>query len=979
MDDTFNIYSPDEEPDEEELDVTKRTRFTLDLIKLSGGLTSNKFNYLEKEGEFNYIPRGKKQRYMMRIVNYHDAVIFAGLLTRPELIKNDPRAPDEIKRVANLFIDAAHNSDKFNMRFYDQFEPWLNMRQKVTVINGVKRVVSPITGRNIRVYKSIWNKRKLGDVYKQIFGTIPLRNVVYDKLQLYKTEDYKIDGYCVPSYLQHVLTKKEFKKIESEFIEKPTPTYIELTTILNKISYGLTVFITDTECIQTQEEYKKNINIMIHDTHLYAPKSVRNNKISCLLDNENIKDKLINNDDFEDMSCEVYTNSCKLVNGIKYKCDNRYKEVSKHFDFLTSFSKVNIDFFNECEIRPIRYITIDKNISAIGGFDINACYPNILNNKSYVFPRTTGHEKTQIFSGTIKLHGFYYIEIKEMTDIDKCLFHVSKFWVLGYLIDKMKLKKRCKILYEHVARQYTHTTSYTFDKFDKTLMTLFSGYLGKYTTEKIKSFQCMGIEQEAYMKKYEDDEPYISGGIINVKDKILKNIDDDDDNSYITKGVIKIKDSENDIKINLRYRTKDERDNILKDINDKYNSEIVEIKDIKNTLHYRTKDERDEILKNVNDIVYHRKPAVNIRQEKLKKKSGLYVYLAILQYARYELWQIYNEVKNYYKDVKVKKIYTDSIVFNVDVKTIDLIKLNDKLKKNGFTVKHELSPYTWNHTNFIAKEPVIIPNRDIIDYDNNNDVMKLLEDNQSFFINAKAGYGKSHTIQTVIMEYLNKMNKKYIMTSTTVESCKLYKECVTLQSLLSSKDTCRRNLLKTFEDIEYLIIDECSFLNIDLVNNIQHLKCYYPNLKIITAGDVNQCTYGENIMITDIFYDLVDYNSYNMQWHDKARYDKDYDNFLTKLLVFKNGSECVNHIKTYFKDQVKNINDKDKDNNNIKIVYTHAFGEKLKDKNYITTHSVQGKTISEKHSVYQINQMPINVLYTALSRTSNQKNIDIYF
>ena len=919
-DTTFNIYSPDEEDDEGDLDVTRRTRFTLDLIKLSGALTSNKFNYLEKEGEFNYNSRGKKQRYIMQIVNYHDAVIFAGLLTRPELIKNDPRAPDEIKRVANLFIDAGHNSDKFNMRFYDQFEPWLNMRQKVTVINGVKRVVNPITGRNIRVYKSIWNKRKLGDVYKQIFGTIPLRNVVYDKLQLYKTEDYKIDGYCVPSYLQHVLTKKEFKKIESEFIEKPTPTYIELTTILNKISYGLTVFITDTECIQTQEEYKKNINIMIHDTHLYAPKSVRNNKISCLLDNENIKDKLINNDDFEDMSCEVYTNSCKLVNGIKYKCDNRYKEASKYFDFLTSFSKVNIDFFNECAIRPIRYITIDKNISAIGGFDINACYPNILNNKSYVFPRTTGHEKTQIFSGTIKLHGFYYIEIKEMTDIEKCLFHVSKFWVLGYLIDKMKLKKRCKILYEHVAKQYTRTTSYTFDKFDKTLMTLFSGYLGKYTTEKIKSFQCMGIEQEAYMKKYEDDEPYISGGIINVKD-------------------------------------------------------------IKKGYHYRTKDERDEILKNidVSKIEYHRKPAVNIRQEKLKKKSGLYVYLAILQYARYELWQIYNEVKNYYKDVKVKKIYTDSIVFNVDVKTIDLIKLNDKLKKNGFTVKHELSPYTWNHKNFIAKEPVIIPNRDIIDYDNNNDVMKLLEDNQSFFINAKAGYGKSHTIQTVIMEYLNKMNKKYIMTSTTVESCKLYKECVTLHSLLSSKDTCRRNLLKTFEDIEYLIIDECSFLNIDLVNNIQHLKCYYPNLKIITAGDVNQCTYGENIMITDIFYDLVDYNSYNMQWHDKARYDKDYDNFLTKLLVFKNGSECVNHIKTYFKDQVKNINDKDKDNNNIKIVYTHAFGEKLKDKNYITTHSVQGKTISEKHSVYQINQMPINVLYTALSRTSNQKNIDIYF
>ena len=57
-----------------------------------------------------------------------------------------------------------------------------------------------------------------------------------------------------------------------------------------------------------------------------------------------------------------------------------------------------------------------------------------------------------------------------------------------------------------------------------------------------------------------------------------------------------------------------------------------------------------------------------------------------------------------------------------------------------------------------------------------------------------------------------------------------------------------------------------------------------------------------------------------------ARYNKDYDDFLTKLLEFNHASEkkCIEHVRSYFKDNIKSVKT-DIDTNDIKLCYTHLL------------------------------------------------------
>jgi hypothetical protein len=130
-------------------------------------------------------------------------------------------------------------------------------------------------------------------------------------------------------------------------------------------------------------------------------------------------------------------------------------------------------------------------------------------------------------------------------------------------------------------------------------------------------------------------------------------------------------------------------------------------------------------------------------------------------------------------------------------------------------------------------------------------------------------------------------------------------------------------------------------------------------------------------METNVFKELAGYNTVKIGWHKHARYNKEYNDFLDKLLTFKGGRDpaCINHIKKYFKDAVKPMKGS-KDDNVIKLSYTHKVGKKLD--NYITVHKSQGKSITENHSIYDITRMPLKVLYTALSRTVDPNMITIF-
>ena len=348
-----------------------------------------------------------------------------------------------------------------------------------------------------------------------------------------------------------------------------------------------------------------------------------------------------------------------------------------------------------------------------------------------------------------------------------------------------------------------------------------------------------------------------------------------------------------------------------------------------------------------------------------------------MQYARLQLYYIYNEAKKKNKNIIVKKVYTDSITFNEQIitkKNIDVFTKNLQ-KKYDFGVKIEKSSYMWNHVSTIIKEPKIIECSEMTKYSH---IDKILDLNKSFLLSGRAGYGKTYTINNELIPYFKKNNKKYILSSTTLESSKLL-DCKCIHSLLLSDDSSLSNINKMFKNIDYLIIDECSRLNINLLNIIQHVKMVKKKLKVIMVGDINQCSYDNiDIFETEIFKNLIDHNIFQIIWHNKSRYSFEYDKFLDELLNFDNGGKdkkCIEHIKAFFGENVKTNIKCDK--NKIKLTWTHNKGKKL-NYSYSTVHKSQGKTIDEEYSIYEINKMPLKVLYTALSRCTNYKLITLY-
>ena len=856
------------------------------------------------KGSFTYRCNGKKQNYICNVKSIDDVIYICALLQKRDLITH---LPQQYKKVYDLFENANFSSlTRFTCEIYDEYlKKWLNVetkgRKKVD-----KKIKNPKTNRWI---KNDPNNRN----YKKIFGKIKLKKVIYEPLQNYNSIDYDVDEYCVPSYLKSFLLKKEFKAIENDLELNQTPTYIELTIILNKIDYNLTVYITESECIQKQDEYKKKLTIMIHNEHMYVLKNTSPER-------KNIKTEECDQEFYDRISSEVYTNSYKINNGTKYKLKNKFKDINKHFQMKSTFSHININFYNNSDIRPIRYINNKFNVCS--GLDINQCYYNILKNTDYVFPIQNGTEIFEVYDykiDTVLDGGFYYLSFDDDDD-DEYIFFGN--WVLGYIINKLKLKQKIK---------YKMCTSHAVngleeDKFEYIDIIHYTGNLAKYETEKNNIFECEGDEALAYQQKYED--------------------------AFYTDGTVTVKY----IKQNGKEGNQD--------------------------IHYLDNSEKDNILKEQEDnILFVTKPCVTLSRRYLLKNSGIYAYMAIMQYARLQLYTIYKEIKKLNKDVNISKIFTDAIYFDRDI-NFDLTKLNKTFLKSGFSVKSEESKFKWKSRDIICtKEPKI--NNNVINHYEN--IYELLEKNESFCIDAKAGYGKSHMVRNDIIPYLQNHNMKYILSATTKELSESL-GCDVVHNILLSKDSYLDKLEDRFSDIDYFIIDECSMISVNIINVIEYLKSKCSKLKIILLGDINQCSYEQlidNLMRTPLFNSIIDFNILSIKWHKNARYDMEYDIFLDGLLDFKSGKDinCIKYIKKYFSKQTKNKNEKS--NDDIILTYTNekgkTFGRNDNEKYiYSTVHRAQGKTFDKKYSVYEIEKMDIRIIYTALSRCTNPELITIY-
>jgi len=939
----YNVYSPVSDDDQEVAgywDGDNFQDFESRLIQFindnskNGVLDPSKFNFNNVlNSVFVYESIGSNQRYTININNMDEALVVACLLVdRSKLI--NLILTGSLLKTYNLFESANLVSINHILHHvYDSFKDWYVIDRRLHPRTRASQLMNPITKRYIYNYNIEGDRRK----YRSIFGNIKLRKVIYKDLHSFHTISYDVKDYCVINFLEKKLLKDEYNVIKDELNLIKIPTYPELTLMLNKINYNLNVFIIDGEQLQKQTEYTKKLNIMIHNDHMYVLKLYGNNDSSFHVNHKKVIE--IDNDLFvKDEKPEIYSNDSKLMNGIKYKKKNYFENLDPFFKNLrTTYSHNNIDFFDECNIRPIRYINNNEDVELIQALDINSCYQNIMYNENYVFAIHNGLEETTKFNKNDKIerYGFYYIEWLNKDEIFNILFGTqNKLWIYGDLILMLKIQKKIKIIYKHISDTSTSyynckNKEFTKDekKLNKVMDTLFTGVLAQTVHHKSIHYKCDNDEAEALYEKYKNLNEIVSFQHSNIFTTYKG-----DDNKKKQKTEI--------------YKSDEEKQKIL--------------------------DESSKLKNSKNEIT---EANISINNDYLIQTTGLYAYLSIISYARLQLYYIYCEVKKVYPDIKVKKVYTDSISFNHKLSD-DMSKfvndINNKLAKFQISVKPEISKYVWTHTEITTQEPIIKEKQEIKYHTN---IKELLDFEQSFVIDAAAGYGKSYTVKNVIIPYFERNNLNYKISSTTIADAKNHNSC-TINSLIACNEASLNHMLNEFKNIDYLIIDECSRLNSHLLNILQYLRRNNNNIKFIFIGDSNQCQFNSlyvNIMKTNIFLELCDYNIYKIEWHINARYSKEYDTFLKKLLSFTDHNERLEHVKLFFKKQTKKVNEKD--DNKYKICYTNNMAKIIGGS---TTHRMQGFTIKEGLSIYEVDKMNREVLYTCLSRTINPKLITIF-
>ena len=165
------------------------------------------------------------------------------------------------------------------------------------------------------------------------------------------------------------------------------------------------------------------------------------------------------------------------------------------------------------------------------------------------------------------------------------------------------------------------------------------------------------------------------------------------------------------------------------------------------------------------------------------------------------------------------------------------------------------------------------------------DYKMLIDRGEGFRLDGMAGTGKSSLTcgghgNEGIIPYLTKLGKKYALTATTnkARANALFiendLEATTIHSFLGigmglTKPQDGKKFFKC-EGLDYLIIDECSMINKNIMLCLRNIKILYPNLSLILIGDYQQLPAVEKhsreftdyvMEDTNLLKWLVDFNS----------------------------------------------------------------------------------------------------------------------
>ena len=880
---------------------------------------------------------GKRIRIKLEMNNAADEIIVGKMLIERNVVDRT-----RIGRYADIGNYMQLHFKNAIKALYLENVRYINIKQDDIIRrvedNKVVQVRNPETRRFIKPDRP---------AYKRIYGNLELRKRNYKDLSKYETEKYEIIDNCVYDYLKTI--DKKLKPREKwvlddvfEFCEKK-----KINCIARDIDY---------EIIRENiiKGVKKELNFIVYDNHFYVlkgkqlgPKRGKYNKIT--------KIEEIDNPDYNNSVLVVETE--ELLSQVK----NKIKETNQ----LIDYSDDHICYKNK-EIRLIDSYESTKKIvdeEKYGSLHVYNCIDKNLNLRGYL-----DDELFNYFQQANKIRIHSYTENK-----NNIVFDANKAYQHFLFNSDLKI----------------------YNEIEFPVPSLNDNFV-QYNGEKI-------VESNIY---------YIR---IHKPDTILA----PNDGVYFGHVVLILQKEKRDIDIEYVFVASEKR--------------VVELSvgkyDFDTTRKYigwlSKSSSMNEIcteLVNKNDVEALQKKygeTIYIKEEKgiyemvkketmIIKKTGILTNLLIKELTNINLYNLNKEMKKLNPGIILNTIKTDSLGYiydkeikiprNMVVEKKDvgtraaLGKFKEEIKiinketgelnitktyyKNLKNIKTTL-PYT----EWLA--PYIVMDSAKNEYGNDG-VDELLEENKSFQLNGRPGYGKTHMIMQKIIPKLTAKNKKVFLTSTTIDNRDDLRAKVKEMNYDMQVETIQYTIEnKTVEELKaeipegsYIIIDESSQLTQDTYKVLEHLR-RTRGVRIILSGDPNQCkstdAINENWLNTQYVIRLCGNNIVTLQKHDKIRYDSKLDELLTKI-------ETMHNIAEIRKEVYKAIKTTDKVINEINIAYfnkTCANVINIDKQKCYTVHSHQGRTIKEPYSIFNLEMMEKELIYTAISRATKITDITL--
>jgi hypothetical protein len=655
-------------------------------------------------------------------------------------------------------------------------------------------------------------------------------------------------------------------------------------------------------------DYKKNSKDEKNDIFIEYDELIKN------IDKYSNCNIFITNQNIYDLTYVVYIplvikfgNKLHLCSGKDYKITNIYIKSKKIRIVLVDKSTYFKFVVKFCEKNNIKYVGQSMQYCVLKKLDIIDKLKNMTMNKN-----TEGIFKSKLFNVRAYLRKFNDVDINDY----------SEYVAIDF-------------------RRHYETTVTKFMKEDLACPT-FADYFEKYDGH-ILSPKCMYYLESKNKFPFDCNGIYTYEFVKNVKNKYPDVMNDTKIISFIKCSKIqKINDIKNIIK-NI-YSGFD----IFNDYNDIFNDDILN-------------DDIDKLGKNITRMIigmfnknyiqmrkhhffldkklvyYLLKKCNNIKFTKLnfmddflyrgveildKKKENYlsYIYKAIIDMAKFIVYDLYRKIMENYKDAILINIKTDCLTFRCCKLKNDLISGNflKKEMKNGDITLQNIdnmnNSLLINYTDI--KPPKILKNEWNEKIKDLNEIREIIKNKGSFLNTGLAGTGKTYIINNHIIPYMNELKYKYKrMTPTNISSLLIGGNTIHSSFSMKLNGKFKRGSFEKLMENDYIIIDECSMINIISWFPLKLLK--ENNMNFIISGDFNQLppieenyiNYKDSIFLKLMCDDNIYINNYN---ENVSRYDKKLYEF-SKLVLNKGIDALIddNEIKIM------------KDENEISNLSTH--------------------------------------------------------